>query len=268
MGGDGSSSSTGDRVRESSLMWPMLTRSNYSEWAMLMQCNYETLEIWETIEPGGEGVKRAQDRQAMGGLLRSVPKEMWARFGAKKTVKEARAAVKSMRLGLDRVKEACPKVSLVEFENIAFKDGEMVDDFALRINALAEELRGLGESIDDARVVKKMLRVLQALCPNCGVHRDICWMSRPSIEDPWGRRKAAEDRFEVDSVTERTGRLMLSEEEWLSKYRHRLILESSSSGGGEKQGGYNPAKQKGGGRGEKEQSEGDIGGYTTHRKGR
>jgi len=62
MGGDGSSSSTGDRVRESSLMWPMLTRSNYSEWAMLMQCNYETLEIWETIEPGGEGVKRAQDR--------------------------------------------------------------------------------------------------------------------------------------------------------------------------------------------------------------
>lgn len=36
----------------------------------------------------------------------------------------------------------------------------MVDDFALHINALAEELRGLGESIDDACVVKKMLRVL------------------------------------------------------------------------------------------------------------
>ena len=32
-------------VKESSLMWPMLSRSNYSEWAMLMQCNYEAMEI-------------------------------------------------------------------------------------------------------------------------------------------------------------------------------------------------------------------------------
>ena len=61
--GDGTSSgSSGHGVRESSLMWLMLTRSNYTEWAMLMQCNYETLEILETIEPGGEGVKRLQDR--------------------------------------------------------------------------------------------------------------------------------------------------------------------------------------------------------------
>ena len=66
-----------DGVKEGSLMWPMLSRSNYTEWAMLMQCNYKAMEIWETIEPGGAGVKRAQDRQAMSALLRSVPKEMW-----------------------------------------------------------------------------------------------------------------------------------------------------------------------------------------------
>ena len=86
-------------------MWPMLTRSNYTEWAMLMQCNYESMEIWDA-EPGGADVKRAQDRQAMGDLLRSVPKEMWATLGSKKTVKEAWEAVKSMRVGADRVKEA------------------------------------------------------------------------------------------------------------------------------------------------------------------
>jgi hypothetical protein len=33
----GSSSSSVSGVRESSLMWPMLTRSNYTKWAMLMQ---------------------------------------------------------------------------------------------------------------------------------------------------------------------------------------------------------------------------------------
>jgi hypothetical protein len=72
--GDNGSSSSG--VKESSLMWPMLTRDNYTEWEMLMQCNYEALEIWGVIDPG-TNVKRAQDRQAMSALLRSVPKEMW-----------------------------------------------------------------------------------------------------------------------------------------------------------------------------------------------
>ena len=87
--GVGSSSTMASGVRESSLMWPMLTRSNYSEWVMLMQCNFEAMEIWEAIEPGGAGVKCSQDRQAMGALLRSVPREMWATLGSKKTVKEA-----------------------------------------------------------------------------------------------------------------------------------------------------------------------------------
>jgi hypothetical protein len=40
----GDTSSSGG-VKESSLLWPMLTRDNYSEWAIMMQCNYEALEI-------------------------------------------------------------------------------------------------------------------------------------------------------------------------------------------------------------------------------
>jgi hypothetical protein len=35
--GDNPSSSSGGGVKETSLMWPMLTRDNYTEWAMLMQ---------------------------------------------------------------------------------------------------------------------------------------------------------------------------------------------------------------------------------------
>jgi len=47
------------------------------------------MEIWDAIEPGGAGVKRAHARQAMSALLRSVPKEMWQTLGDKKSVKEA-----------------------------------------------------------------------------------------------------------------------------------------------------------------------------------
>jgi hypothetical protein len=145
----GSGSGSVSRVRKSSLMWPMLTRSNYSEWAMLMQCNYEAMEIWDVIEPGGDGVKRSQDRLAMGCLMRSVQKEMWQMLGSKKTVKDAWVAVKNMRVGAERVKEANAQRLLKEFENIAFHDGESVDDFAMRINALAADLHISGEEIED-----------------------------------------------------------------------------------------------------------------------
>jgi hypothetical protein len=82
----------------------MLTRDNYAEWVMLMQCNYESLEIWGVIDPG-IAPKRSQDRQAMSALLRSVPKEMWQSLGARNTMKQAWDAVKMMCPGVDRVKE-------------------------------------------------------------------------------------------------------------------------------------------------------------------
>jgi len=138
-GGSAESSTTSSTVKESSLVWPMLSRSNYAEWAMLMQINYEAMEIWETIDPG-TNVKRSQDRQAMGALMRSVPKEMWGTLGAKKTVKEAWETVQVMRIGADRVKEVTAQNLLTEFENIKFKEGESVEDFGMRITNLVANL--------------------------------------------------------------------------------------------------------------------------------
>ena len=57
--------------------------------------------------------------------------------------------MKSMRQGADRVKEAHAQHLLQEFENFACKDGELVDDFAMRINTLAGELRVLGETMTE-----------------------------------------------------------------------------------------------------------------------
>jgi hypothetical protein len=37
-------------VKKTSLVWPILTHTNYTEWTMLM--NYEAMKAWETINPG------------------------------------------------------------------------------------------------------------------------------------------------------------------------------------------------------------------------
>jgi hypothetical protein len=55
----------------------------------------------------------------------------------------------------------------------------------------------------------------------------------------------AEDRLRIEAVTDKVGNLLLSEEDWVAKYRHCLMPESSSSGGN----GKKPWKPKNGGGG-------------------
>ena len=196
-------------------MWPMLTRDNYAEWAMLMQCNYEALEIWEVIDPGSNP-KRAQDRQAMSALLRSVPKEMWQSLGGKKTVKEAWEAVKLMRVGADRVKEVHAQKLMREFENLAFKDGETVEEFGMRITNLVGHLKTLGESIDDVRVVKKFLRVAPPRFTQVVVSIEMFVdLKKLSVDELVGRLRAVEERFDdnVEQITDKAGWLLLMEED-------------------------------------------------------
>ena len=158
-----------------------------------------------------------------------------------------------MRQGADRVKEAHAQGLLQEFENFACKDGELVDDFAMQISTLAVELRVLGETMPENKVARKLLRSLPRHFSQIGVSIEtLLDVNSMTIEDLVGRLKAAEDQLDVDSVTERAGRLLLSEEEWLSKYHHRLTPEGSSSGFGEKKNGGS-GKQKGGARGDKKE---------------
>ena len=102
--------------------------------------------------------------------------------------------------------------------------------------------------------MRKLLRSLPKRFSQIGVSIEtLLDVNTMTIEDLVGRLKAAEeDRLDVDSVTERAGRLLLSEEEWLSKYRHRLTPDGSSSGGGEKKHGGS-GKKMGGARGDKKE---------------
>jgi hypothetical protein len=224
--------STKSTVKESTLMWPMLTSDNYTEWAMLMQCNYEALEIWEVIDPGDKP-KRAQDRQAMSALLRSVPKEMWQTLGRKNTVKEAWEVVKTMRVGADRVKEVNAQRLLKEFENIQFKEGESVDDFGMRITNLVGNLKTLGETIDDLRVVKKFPRVAPPRFIQIVVSIEMFVdLKTLTVDELVGRFRAAEERFDdnVDQIVDKAGRLLLAEDEWLEKHKHRFHPGNKAGG--------------------------------------
>lgn len=108
------------------LVWPMLTRSNYQEWASHVKCNLEGMYLWDAVEADPDKVERRRDRLALGAMLRGVPQDMHSMLLNKKTVKEAWGAIKTMRLGADRVKEVNAQKLLAEFESISFKPGSQL----------------------------------------------------------------------------------------------------------------------------------------------
>jgi hypothetical protein len=51
-----------------SLVFPMLKRGDYTNWAMVMEVNLQAASLWDAIEDAA--VSRREDKQALAALLR------------------------------------------------------------------------------------------------------------------------------------------------------------------------------------------------------
>lgn len=213
-----------------SVSYPMLTRTNYAEWAILMRVNMQAQGIWEPVEHGV--VTEREDRCALAAFLRSVPPEMMRVIAAKDTARDAWNAVRTMRMGVEHVREAKAQRLRREFENLAFKDGESVEDFALRLSGLVTDLQVLGDEIDDERAVRKFLRVVPARYAQVAISIEtLVDLSTLTIEELTGRLLAVEERFAEGGEAGGGGRLLLTEEEWHARLSRVESGEGSSAGG-------------------------------------
>lgn len=222
--GMGSTSAAMERViNSSSVELPLLTKANYHEWALVMQVSLEAMELWDAVEAVCK--ERPKDQRAMAAILRGVPPEMKAGLAVKKTAKEAWEAVRSMRIGDDRVKAASVQLLWKEYENVDFHDGESVGDFTLRINGLVASLREMGETLEDHRVVKKILRVVPKRLKQVAVAIEMLTdLNMTTIEELVGRLRVAEDADDAKAkevATEGVGQLLLTEAQWEARRRER-----------------------------------------------
>jgi hypothetical protein len=145
-GGNNGSGGSGQRVvREIGVgpaNWLLLTKTNYTEWALIMKIKLQARNLWEAIEPGD--VMLQEDRMALGAITSAVSQEMLASLAVKATAAEAWEAVRSLRIGSEAVRNARAQRLRTEFESIHFKEGEIVDDFTMRLDSLVAELDTLG----------------------------------------------------------------------------------------------------------------------------
>ncbi|XP_078444841.1 uncharacterized protein LOC144713978 [Wolffia australiana] len=119
------------------LLFPVLTKTNYSLWADGTEVLLEAHGLWEAIEE--ETVIQVQ-------------------INVKKSVKEIWEALKKRNVGVDRVQKARIQGLKSALENLKMGRDEFSDDFSGKISNIVVKLRSLGEDITEASVIGKLLR--------------------------------------------------------------------------------------------------------------
>ena len=160
------------KSKESSfgLSYPMLTKTNYTTWALKMKVFMQAHGVWEAIEPKDTKavIDDKIDKRALAVIYQGIPEDLLLALAEKKTSKEAWTAVKTMCLGADKVKKARALTLKGEFEALSMKETEQLDEFYMKLNGLVTNIRALGEKMEEAYVVKKLLRsVPLKISPNC-----------------------------------------------------------------------------------------------------
>jgi hypothetical protein len=118
--------------------WPTLTKTNYVEWAAVMRVRLHVGHMWEAVRYGD--VDYYEDRRALDALIAAVPPEIQFSLSKKRTAKEACDAIAVARIDSNRARKTTLQTLRKEWKNLAFKPGEDVDDFALRLNTLQQKM--------------------------------------------------------------------------------------------------------------------------------
>ncbi|KAL8096387.1 hypothetical protein AgCh_037375 [Apium graveolens] len=179
------------------LSYPMLTKSNYTAWSLKMRVYMQAHGIWEAIEPTKEKptVEEKTDKMALAAIYQGIPEEILLSVADKTSAKEAWEAVNTMCLGADKV-----------------------EDFAMKLNGIVTNIRALGEKVEEAYVVKKLLRAVPSkFLQITSTIEQFGDLETMSIEEAVGSLRAHEERLrgKIESGGgSNEGQLLLTEEEW------------------------------------------------------
>jgi hypothetical protein len=152
--------------------YPILTKSNYNQWSLLMKIKLEARGLWSAIEPG-DGEFQV-DRMALDAICSvvppemitvlatkdSVPPEMITVLATKDSAMEAWESIKTMRIGDEHIRQATAQRLRHEYEMLTFCDGEVVTEFAMRMARIVNQLTTLGDLERDDKVVLKYLQIV------------------------------------------------------------------------------------------------------------
>jgi hypothetical protein len=216
--------------------WPTLTKTNYVEWTAVMRVRLQVRHMWEAVRYGD--VDYYEYRRALNALIVAIPSEMRFSLSKKRTIKEAWDAIAAARIGSDRARKTTLQALRKEWENLAFKPGEDVDDFALRLNTLQQKMVQFGnDTYGEERVIEKLFRCIPEKYKQIARSiESLLYLSTMSIEKAIGRLKVIDDDEPQPLSGPITvgGKLHLTREQWEACQGDGKKGESPPSMGGRK----------------------------------
>jgi hypothetical protein len=138
--------------------FPVLTKTNYYDWAALMRVMLQARGLWNAVTEGASDY--TEDRMALEVIAKAVPPEMMGSIASKPSAKAAWEAIILCNVGVDRVRKAKASTLKREFDSLAFLDGESIDDFGARIGRITNQLTVLGFEYKEEEIVRRFLQVL------------------------------------------------------------------------------------------------------------
>jgi hypothetical protein len=115
--------------------------------------------MWEVVWYGD--VDYYKYRRTLDALIAAVLPEMQFSFSKKRTAKEAWDAIATARIVSDRAHKTTLQALHKEWENLAFKPGENVDEFALCLNTLQQKMVQFGDdTYGEERAIEKLFRCI------------------------------------------------------------------------------------------------------------
>ncbi|XP_058003613.1 uncharacterized protein LOC131180039 [Hevea brasiliensis] len=199
-----------------SLKYPMLTKSNYAAWAIKMEVFMMAQGVWDAIE-SPDSIDSRRDKMALVAIYQGIGEDTLLQLGAKKTAKEAWNMLKMMNQGADKVKEVRSQTLWREFEALRMGDFENVDDFSGKLTIIVNKLRNLGNTVEEERVVKKLLRsVSSKFLQIVSAIEEFSDLTTKSVEEVIGSLKAHEERLlSCGGKSDET--LLLTRTEWKAR---------------------------------------------------
>ncbi|XBI14374.1 hypothetical protein VPH35_140971 [Triticum aestivum] len=174
------------------IQYPQLTEGNYQLWAAKMKIILKPMGVWSSIT--GEDVDEAKDQGAMAAISQSVPDDVMMSIVEYESAKEAWDAIRTMRIGDERVVQARISHLTRRFERLTMEDGEEVGAFGRRLTALVGEIRALGENLQEHAVVKRLFAAVpDRFLPIIGTIEQWGDVKKMSVAEAIGRLRAFEE---------------------------------------------------------------------------
>jgi hypothetical protein len=157
-----------------------------------MRVRLQVRHMWEAVQYGD--IDYYEDRRALDALIAAVPSEMQFSLSKKRTSKEAWDAIAAARISSDRARKTTLQSLRKEWENLAFKPGEDVDDFALCLNTLQQKMVQFSdETYSEERDIEKLFRcILEKYKQIARSIESLLDLSTMSIEEAIGRLKVVD----------------------------------------------------------------------------